>query len=1048
MLGRGGMGAVYAGVQLSVERPVAIKVLHRPPGGGDDSRARQRFVVEAKAVARLEHVNGVRLYDFGTTPDGLAYLVMELLEGLSLADYVVASGGTLPIPEAVRIVAAAANGLASAHRRGIVHRDIKPANIHIGPAPGREVKVIDFGLAIGDDPTGRRITAAGLLVGTPAWMSPEQAEGAPEFTPACDVYSLGLTLFRLVVGHNPFTRDDLVESVLAHLNAPVPAVDWVPAALADIWETALAKWPEDRYPDGAALRDALYALDVADAPTAPGPKAPFAGAAGGAARPGAAGGAARPGDADADVGHRRRLELTATATSAVHLAPFVGRAALLDALLDDIQRALWSAHAMSRAIVGPPGIGRSRLLAEIQPGVDPDATCVRIVAPPADDGPYGLARALLAALPDPEALLEGVESDPAWIASAARQLVGLEPVASSAPELVRIAGTAALAAILRAVAADSGLVVLIDDYDDADDASVAILNHVRPELERFPFALLAAGELADARRVELKPLDFGPSRALIRHFIGEEQEAGPAVQRMTRLADGNPLFLIELARSGDSNRLPGTLQDLIEVRVAALDPEERAFLDEVAVAGRRFPAALAPDRPAVLARLIDDGVVVEETAGLRFATPLFREVIYRALPARRRRDGHLKIARWLRDHGGSATLVATHFEGAEQTAEAAEAWAEAGERARRRSANAMVARAFEKALSHDPRPEWRLELGMARLMTGAIDAARGLLVEAMQSPLPPTARIRGLRYLARAAGLTGDADARLDYLEQAAAEEGDPAELLQVAVDFAFARLGGEADDAVARDIDDALAWAAATPGVEAATVPVGNLWLVKAILLTNQGALPAAADAAETSRRTFCDARYPVGEATAHNSLSVVERGRGRYEQAIAAGERAARGFGSTGHPIYRVTALLNIARARLEQGEALAARSVLRGMRVEHEAHLSPVNLGFADVEEALAAAALGQTVEARQLADRAQAAADATGVPDLVGRALHTRGVVRSEPALLEGAAAHWRALTRPLELHATLCAWLALDASADAIRAERDALRTTLNWVERA
>ncbi len=268
LLGRGGMGAVYEGVQLSIGRPVAIKLLRIK--GEPSTKALQRFALEARAVGRLEHPNVVRVYDYGITDDGTPYLVMELLAGRSLSELLKSLGGLLPIGEAVRIVAQAARGLAAAHRRGIVHRDIKPGNIWIEPPPERTVRVIDFGMAFGGHWPGSRITATGLVVGTPAYMSPEQAEGAAAYTPAADVYALGLLLFRLVVGHNPFARPTVYETLLAQVAAPVPdltATDAgkpIPEALADVWFNALAKWPDDRYPDADAFRHALLALHTPD----------------------------------------------------------------------------------------------------------------------------------------------------------------------------------------------------------------------------------------------------------------------------------------------------------------------------------------------------------------------------------------------------------------------------------------------------------------------------------------------------------------------------------------------------------------------------------------------------------------------------------------------------------------------------------------------------------------------------------------------------------------------------------------------------------------
>jgi tRNA A-37 threonylcarbamoyl transferase component Bud32 len=257
-IGAGGMGEVWAADDAVLGRRVALKVLVQELA--DDARATRRFVREARATAKLTHPNVTRIYDFGRD-GGLPYLVMELLEGDTLADRL--AGGPLPPAEAARIGAAVADALDAAHGRGIIHRDIKPGNVLLTPAG--EVKVMDFGIAAAADET-HSTTGSGLY-GTAAYISPERAAGQPA-TPAADIYSLGAVLYELLTGRPPFIGDSPVLVVRAHLHErPRPVRElapWVPVRLADACEAALAKDPTYRPSSAAAL-----AIRLRTAPSRP-----------------------------------------------------------------------------------------------------------------------------------------------------------------------------------------------------------------------------------------------------------------------------------------------------------------------------------------------------------------------------------------------------------------------------------------------------------------------------------------------------------------------------------------------------------------------------------------------------------------------------------------------------------------------------------------------------------------------------------------------------------------------------------------------------------
>ncbi len=283
-LGAGGMGEVWRAEDTRLLREVAIKILSERIANDPEWKA--RFLREARTIAQMNHPNIATIFSIEQEAEKL-FIVMELVEGESLAT--VLARGPLPPKEAVNIIRQVAEALAEAHEKGVVHRDVKPDNIIVGK---RGVKVLDFGIAkqvvsTGDAPT---LTQAGLIVGTPFYMSPEQALGRPVDVRS-DLFSLGVVLYEAVTGKRPFEGESVTETMMniimqepGDLAFVAPAA---PASLVEVVNRALQKKPERRFGSAGEMVDALSHVDFArpaaktppkaakvDAPTVAMPSAP------------------------------------------------------------------------------------------------------------------------------------------------------------------------------------------------------------------------------------------------------------------------------------------------------------------------------------------------------------------------------------------------------------------------------------------------------------------------------------------------------------------------------------------------------------------------------------------------------------------------------------------------------------------------------------------------------------------------------------------------------------------------------------------------------
>jgi PAS domain S-box-containing protein len=266
-IGSGGYGVVYRAVQIGLDRAVAVK-LFRPASGRITPEHLRRFRVEGISACRVNHPNAVSVIDSGVSADGLPYIVMELLEGATLGEAILALG-RVPPRRAVAILRDICAGLAAAHAEGIVHRDVKPDNVYLHRGrDGEVVKILDFGIAKLMSDTGEvpveALTGTGHMIGTPTYMSPERLQGAP-YDGRADVYSVGVMLYELLTGRPPFgvTGSTPWETVRAHLTvhpAPLRELDpALPEQLEGLALATLSKKPDER-PTAAELAEKLDAL--------------------------------------------------------------------------------------------------------------------------------------------------------------------------------------------------------------------------------------------------------------------------------------------------------------------------------------------------------------------------------------------------------------------------------------------------------------------------------------------------------------------------------------------------------------------------------------------------------------------------------------------------------------------------------------------------------------------------------------------------------------------------------------------------------------------
>ena len=256
-IGRGGMGVIVEATHLQLGTRVAIKILRANPSERPEVAA--RFLREAQAAAQLRGEHICRVHDYGTMPDGAPFMVMELLDGCDLGTLVDQEGPIEPAVVAHYVIQACA-GIAEAHARGLIHRDLKPGNLFLELRPDGSpfIKILDFGIAKSER-ADFKLTDTKSVVGSPAYMAPEQLKSSRLVDARTDIWALGVVLYELLTEQVPFTGDSMPELVLAITAEPPPPLPGakIPAGLADIVYRCLDKDPDKRF---ASMNDLLVAL--------------------------------------------------------------------------------------------------------------------------------------------------------------------------------------------------------------------------------------------------------------------------------------------------------------------------------------------------------------------------------------------------------------------------------------------------------------------------------------------------------------------------------------------------------------------------------------------------------------------------------------------------------------------------------------------------------------------------------------------------------------------------------------------------------------------
>jgi predicted ATPase/predicted Ser/Thr protein kinase len=722
-LGRGGMGTVYLAHDNTLDREVALKLLSTPRLGTD---GRSKLLSEARTVAQLKHPNIVTVYDAGEV-EQQPYVVMEYIHGDTLNEYQI--DGLKQVVEITKQICAA---LEYAHTHNIIHRDLKPENVII--QPDGSLQLMDFGLAVS---TTSRLTENGLIMGTVAYMSPEQAFGY-EITPASDLYSLGVMLYELTTKTLPFEAEDALAVITQHINAPVvPPIaknEDLPSSLNDLIVSLLSKDPADR---PAAADDVLAILE-----------------------------------------DKNLFTITTSQEKELSVLDRIVRGRILGREKEFGEvRALWfksiAGQGQTVLISGEPGIGKTRLMREIttNTGVSGGTTLIGECYAESN-APYNAFSQIIRqglqkhqhqrnnGLPD--AVLDDLLD---LTPDLRHQYPDIQANPKLDPETEQQRLFEHMVVFCNTISQETPLLVVIDDAHWGDSGTLALLHHLIRRTQNLPLMILITYreiELKEARpfnemllelnrqrkgtRLKLKRLDRNQTHQLL-NAIFQEEISEEFLDGIYRETDGNPFFIEEICRtlvengdlyyqdgewhrhSMDELEIPQGVQIAVESRLEKLPPEHQEALRMASILGREFEFevlsdALDLDEDILIGALetAEEAQMIQEVDGSQevtfsFVHALVPSAIADSIRTLRRRKMHRRAAKAIEaNHPEDYESLAFHYGESGNDEQAYQYFIKAGDRSLEAFANQDAENFYLSALDmvEDPEEEARLQLALGK----------------------------------------------------------------------------------------------------------------------------------------------------------------------------------------------------------------------------------------------------------------------------------------------------------------------------------------------
>ncbi len=951
LIGEGAMGWVYRGIHRALQSSIAVKLL-KPSAEPDETRDK-RFEQEARSASGLNSPNIISIIDFGRTPGGILYIISEYLRGDTLAE-LIEQQGPLPLPRTLRIVDQILSAVYEAHEAQLVHRDMKPDNVIITPLRSGEdfVKVLDFGIAKLGGEQNQRLTMQGQLFGTPAYMAPEQIRGQ-EVTPRTDLYACALILYEMLTGFEPFRSESVMEVLSMQLHDDpqplrmAPAAAHLPEELEAVVMKGLSKDPEGRFADAAEFRQALSQFvgrrpritsarcAACGSPMALGSKfCPECGnrksemhipamdpATSQISATIAAGSSSEPSEGTVSnpspmtvrsptSGPKTTLQrrLKAEKTLRFQLVGRETEIAQLGKLFDGDIRIV--------ELLGPDGSGRSALLdvaaqlAErkglrvLRAGPDPALT--RIPWYPV----HSLVRQLLGLDADRPELAELQEHavqaglDPGDLPGLA-ELFGISLLEGHVEYAVRQreVRAAATRALLEPPAASGGLCLILDDADEFDGASRALVNQLcdaRPDWSLF---LVMASESSIIHKpcgqlvLEPQPLSQAHIESLMAGAIQRQADSWTQlVETITERTEGLPFAVtqsIRLVAEGGSE-VDGNTADVITTRVGRLPGGALRLLQTLCVLGSQAPMTLvktlhAEDNqlPEALQLLGRRGFInPDPQTVLSVSHPAIAEHVREHMPADARRQLHLRVFELLNADGAGAITLARHALASQDAESTLKMMILAGKQAESWLDDSGAAYHFQQALQvaryrllYEPDHEVCLELTLRLAQTlrfsGDAQGAQLVIKDALlvSEPNPPM-HARLLKVLALGFGDRTASKEAVRTMEQAVRSAilgMDPELLNEMYIELGKMLSGLGKWSTASEELTEGVLLVTGGDGPQAESAP-RNFWRLLSQLAEIQFQEQAADQAVATAYHALGQAQREdtlIGQARCHHQLS-----------------------------------------------------------------------------------------------------------------------------------------------------------------------------------